>query len=146
MAAKQTRFDPAAPKTVAEEAKVSPTTVFDHPADVVETNALTKKEKAAVLTQWEADSIALQTATDEGMTGGVRPRLDEVKRAQTMLGDPAPRNASRNASASRARAEVISSTRVRQGVTGHNVRYVLAFGLAGIIAAFILYGVYFSLT
>ena len=30
------------------------------------------------------------------------------------------------------------TTAVRQGVTGHNVRYVLGFGLAGIIAAFAL--------
>jgi hypothetical protein len=26
----------------------------------------------------------------------------------------------------------------RQGVTGHNVRYVLAFGICGVIAAFII--------
>jgi hypothetical protein len=26
----------------------------------------------------------------------------------------------------------------RQGVTGHNVRYVLAFGICGVIAAFVI--------
>lgn len=31
-----------------------------------------------------------------------------------------------------------TTSAVRQGVTGHNVRYVLGFGLAGIIAAFAL--------
>ena len=30
----------------------------------------------------------------------------------------------------------IGTTRVRQGVTGHNVRYVLIFGLLGVILAF----------
>jgi hypothetical protein len=35
---------------------------------------------------------------------------------------------------------VISEVRARQGVTGHNVRYVLGFGLAGaIIALTVLY-------
>ena len=38
---------------------------------------------------------------------------------------------------------VISTTRARQGVTGHNVRYVLGFGIgAGIVAFVILYVVY----
>jgi hypothetical protein len=72
-------------ETLAEEAKVSPTTVFDSPKEVVAADDLTKNEKAEILTQWEADAIALQTATDEGMSGGERPRLDEVKSAQTLL-------------------------------------------------------------
>ena len=33
---------------------------------------------------------------------------------------------------------VLTTTEARQGVTGHNVRYVLIFGLAGVILAFIL--------
>ena len=39
----------------------------------------------------------------------------------------------------------ISKNRARGGVTGHYVRYVLAFGLAGIIIAFIALGLYFGL-
>ena len=39
---------------------------------------------------------------------------------------------------------VISDDAARGGVTGHNVRYVLAFGLTGIIAAFAAVGVYFG--
>jgi hypothetical protein len=31
-----------------------------------------------------------------------------------------------------------STNRTRQGVTGHNVRYVLVFGLVGVVLAFIL--------
>ena len=43
------------------------------------------------------------------------------------------------------RAPVKKSTdEAREGVTGHNVRYVLLFGLAGVIVAFIIiYAVYF---
>lgn len=32
---------------------------------------------------------------------------------------------------------VVGTGSARQGVTGHHVRYVLAFGLAGVIAVFI---------
>jgi hypothetical protein len=38
----------------------------------------------------------------------------------------------------------ISKNKARGGVTGHHVRYVLAFGLAGIIIAFIVIGLYFG--
>jgi hypothetical protein len=37
-----------------------------------------------------------------------------------------------------ARRPVIPATQARQGVTGHNVRYVLAFGLAAVIVAFLI--------
>jgi hypothetical protein len=37
-----------------------------------------------------------------------------------------------------------STNRTRQGVTGHNVRYVLVFGLAGVVLAFILIYATFS--
>jgi hypothetical protein len=41
--------------------------------------------------------------------------------------------------------EVVSTTEARQGVTGHNVRYVLGFGLVGVIVAFtIIYLFYFG--
>jgi hypothetical protein len=36
----------------------------------------------------------------------------------------------------RSRRPVVSTTEARSGVTGHNVRYVLIFGLLGIIVAF----------
>ena len=79
------KIDPAAPETLAEEAKISPTAVFDEPQDVVASDDLTKREKAAILKQWEADAKALQRATDEGMSGGTRPGLEEVKHAQGEL-------------------------------------------------------------
>jgi hypothetical protein len=37
---------------------------------------------------------------------------------------------------------VVPTTRARQGVTGHNVRYVLGFGIAAVIVAFIVVYLY----
>ena len=39
---------------------------------------------------------------------------------------------------------VLSGDEARTGVTGHHVRYVLAFGLAGSIIAFVVIGLYFG--
>jgi hypothetical protein len=40
---------------------------------------------------------------------------------------------------------VVAIARARQGVTGHNVRYVLGFGIAAIVVAFIIvYLIYFG--
>jgi hypothetical protein len=39
---------------------------------------------------------------------------------------------------------VVTTDRARQGVTGHGVRYVLAFGLLGIIFAFAMTLVIFA--
>jgi hypothetical protein len=33
---------------------------------------------------------------------------------------------------------VETAVQARQGVTGHNVRYVLAFGICGVMAAFVI--------
>ncbi len=39
---------------------------------------------------------------------------------------------------------VETATEARQGVTGHNVRYVLLYGLVGVIVAFAtVYGLFF---
>ncbi len=35
-------------------------------------------------------------------------------------------------------AEVVNTTRARQGVTGHTVRYVLVFGIVGVVILFAL--------
>jgi cytochrome bd-type quinol oxidase subunit 2 len=39
---------------------------------------------------------------------------------------------------------VVSENEARAGVTGHHVRYVLAFGLAGSVIALVLIGLYFG--
>jgi hypothetical protein len=54
---------------------------------------------------------------------------------------PEYKEADRQAASSAA----VSAPRARQGVTGHNVRYVLGFGLVGIIVAFlIVYLIFFG--
>jgi hypothetical protein len=35
------------------------------------------------------------------------------------------------------------TTKARAGVTGQNVRYVLAFGLVGVVTAFLIIALYF---
>jgi hypothetical protein len=43
------------------------------------------------------------------------------------------------------RRPVVSAREARQGVTGHNVRYVLSFALAGVIVVFaIIWLIYFA--
>jgi hypothetical protein len=43
------------------------------------------------------------------------------------------------------RRPVLSKVEARQGVTGQNVRYVLCFGLGGVITAFaVIYLLYFA--
>jgi hypothetical protein len=38
-----------------------------------------------------------------------------------------------------------STNEARAGTTGHGVRYVLGFSLAGVVLAFVILGVYFGL-
>jgi hypothetical protein len=49
-----------------------------------------------------------------------------------------------NASGAPTQHVPLSTNKARGGVTGHHVRYVLGFGLAGIIAAFIIMGVLYG--
>jgi hypothetical protein len=39
---------------------------------------------------------------------------------------------------------VLPTDQARQGVTGHNVRYVLGFGLAGVVIGFLVIGFLFA--
>jgi hypothetical protein len=51
----------------------------------------------------------------------------------------------KEADRSTAQQAVVPTVRARQAVTGHNVRYILGFGLAAIIVAFVIvYLVYFG--
>ncbi len=67
----------------------NPSKEFAHPAEVVTTTALSDKEKAAALEEWELDARLMQVATEEGMaaTDTAEPnKLVDVKKAQTALG------------------------------------------------------------
>jgi len=72
------------PKDI-ERAMTLPSSVFDQPAEVVESDALSRAQKLEILRRWELDSIALQRATDENMSGGEPPRLDEINAALAAL-------------------------------------------------------------
>jgi hypothetical protein len=37
---------------------------------------------------------------------------------------------------------VVPTNEARQGVTGHNVRYVLGFGIVGVVIGFVLTGLF----
>jgi hypothetical protein len=63
------------------EAKQNPAAMFDGPQDVLAANDLSKDEKRAILEQWKIDSMALQQAADENMTGGEPSRIEDVVEA-----------------------------------------------------------------
>lgn len=70
---------------MAKSATVTPTKEFDRPADVLRAAHLSRDQKIAVLKQWELDARLLQTASEEGMSGGEPNLLDEVKQALATL-------------------------------------------------------------
>lgn len=73
----------------AKDIVANPSKEFSHPAEVVTTTALSDKEKAAALEEWELDARLMQVATEEGMaaTDTAEPnKLVDVKKAQTALG------------------------------------------------------------
>jgi hypothetical protein len=58
--------------------------------------------------------------------------------------EPRSRQRESDVNVSAGDAPVRSTTEARQGVTGHNVRYILGFGVLAIIIAFaVVYGYYF---
>lgn len=74
-------------KAEIEQALISPTSVFDLPAEVVEATTLTQVQKIEILKRWELDARALSRATEENMPGGEPPLLDEVNAALAVV-DP----------------------------------------------------------
>ena len=74
----------------------------------------------------------LRQAEDEAVSANYRQEEVREKRQSGEQTSPQPQNK--------------STVRTRGGVTGHNVRYVLALGLAGVIIAFIVVAIYFGLS
>jgi len=70
-----------------EQALTSPTSVFDAPSEVVDAATLSIAQKIEILKRWELDARDLQRATEENMSGGERPQLDEVNEALSIV-DP----------------------------------------------------------
>lgn len=64
------------------EAKLNPSAVFDHPADVVAEATLTQEQKVEVLRQWEYDAREMEVAEEENMRGGdAQVKLGDVLQA-----------------------------------------------------------------
>jgi hypothetical protein len=68
------------------------------------------------------DACRLMSGTNETSTMSTDKRAPEYKEADRRT----------------AAEPVVPTPRARAGVTGHNVRYVLGFGLAAIIVAFVI--------
>jgi hypothetical protein len=85
-------------------------------------------------------------------TGTLRLRLRFVGRVERFCSQPPkvramtseprsdmrPNSPSVSAQESEDSEDSIETNKTRQGVTGHNVRYVLFFGIAGVIVGFVL--------
>jgi hypothetical protein len=65
---------------------VSPGEHYDSPSEVVQDGSLSKTQKTKALDSWEHDAHRLQTADDEGMSGGEPDRLIEVVEAKKKIG------------------------------------------------------------
>lgn len=62
-----------------------PAAHFATPARVLESKTLSANEKGAALKTWAEDAGRLSVAADEGMTGGERSVLPDVKAAEAVL-------------------------------------------------------------
>jgi hypothetical protein len=64
---------------------------------------------------------------------------------ETSMSSPQDRTAFGQRDLQSEQRTVVPTQQARQGVTGHNVRYVLGIGLAAVIVAFaVLYAIYFA--
>jgi len=68
-----------------EQAMLSPSTVFESPAEVLTAPCLSDEERRKILEQWKLDAERLEESANENMTGGERSRLSEVSKALTEL-------------------------------------------------------------
>ncbi len=71
-----------------KKALSNPSSVFRHPADVVDSRDLDVIEKTKILKQWELDARLLQVAAEEGMNDGEHSLFADVKKAQLRLQAP----------------------------------------------------------
>jgi hypothetical protein len=80
---------PAPPATKEDMTKQetidNPASNFRTPATIVESTVLSPGEKGEALRNWAQDAERLSVAAAEGMTGGERSLLPEVKAAEAVL-------------------------------------------------------------
>ena len=68
-----------------DRALLSPSSVFEHPMDIVATDSMTPTQKLDVLQRWEVDARLLDEATGENMSGGEPSKLMDVRAALDLL-------------------------------------------------------------
>jgi hypothetical protein len=68
-----------------EKAIADPTKKFKSPMDVVNDPQLDAQQKRAILESWKKDAELLSTASDENMSGGEAPQLQDVSLALDTL-------------------------------------------------------------
>lgn len=73
------------------KALTNPSSIFRHPADVVDSRELGTSDKTRILKQWELDARLLQVAAEEGMNDGEHSLFADVKKAQQRLDAPSLR-------------------------------------------------------
>lgn len=61
-----------------EQVIADPTKKFKTPMDVVNDPKLDAEQKRAILESWKKDAELLTTASEENMTGGEAPQLQDV--------------------------------------------------------------------
>ena len=69
-----------------EQAMIDPASVFNEPEDVVACDTIDLEQKIEILRRWGYDSLELEVAEEENMTGGERDVLDRVVKALESLG------------------------------------------------------------
>jgi hypothetical protein len=67
------------------EALKDPGSFFDTPGAVVKAAGLRREQKMEILKRWEADARLLMVASDESMSGGEQPQLQDVQEAMREL-------------------------------------------------------------
>jgi hypothetical protein len=65
-----------------KDALRTPSEVYRHPGAVVRDSSLSDKQKLEILEHWEAEAVQLQESEAEGLTGGEKSLLAEIKRAE----------------------------------------------------------------
>lgn len=63
----------------------NPTSVYDHPRDVLGDESLDQQQKLAILANWAAEAKHLQESTAEGFGGGEDNLLADIKAAERKL-------------------------------------------------------------
>jgi hypothetical protein len=69
-----------------EQALIDPGSVFETPEDVAACAVIDREQKVEILRRWGYDSLELEVAEEENMTGGEQDILDRVVRVLALLG------------------------------------------------------------